>query len=239
MKWRYLQWIFIVLLVTSGCSASKQARSVDHSGFLGGLYTQMHEGKEGEALLVYHNPNTDKYPKGHFTKILLDPVLVYREPTSRLDGVSQKEAQLAADTFYALIHDNLSKDYEMVKKPGGNTLRFQIAIVGLEKSNPTLDVVSSVPAPYNVLGLSSALTNLTTGKALFKGEAAIELKVSDGDTGDLIYAGVDRRVGGNDLNGESLDSWGDVHAAFKYWAEMTRYRLCQSREETKCVEPES
>ncbi len=239
MKYRNWQFALLAILVLSGCSASKQARSVEHSGFLGGLYTQMQEGKEGEALLVYHNPKADKVPKGYYTKILLDPVLVYRGLSSHTVGVPQEEAQLAADTFYALIHENLSKDYDMVKKPGPNTLRFQIAIVGLEKSNPTLDVISSVPAPYNVLGLSSALTNLSTGKALFKGEVAIEMKVSDGHSGELWYAGVDRRVGGNALNAESFNSWGDVHAAFKYWAEITRYRLCQSREETKCVKPKS
>jgi len=239
MNWRYLQLGLIVILVASGCSATKQASSVEHSGFLGGLYPQMQEGKEGQALLVYHNPKADKYPKGYFTKILLDPVLVYRGVPSRMADVTQEEAQLAADTFYALIQENLSKDYEMVKKPGPNTLRFQIALVGLEKSNPTLDVVSSTPAPYNVLGLTSALKALTTGRGLFKGEAEIELKVSDGHTGELLYAGIDRRFGGQGINSEILDSWNDVHAAFKYWAEMTRYRLCQSREETKCVEPES
>ncbi len=115
-------------------------------------------------------------------------------------------------------------------------MRFQIALIGVDKSIPVLDVISSVPAPYNVAATSSTLVNLFRGKALFKGEATIELKVSDGKTGELWYAGVDRRVGSNALGWESFDSWSDVHKAFKYWAEMTRYRLCQSRGEEDCKE---
>lgn len=239
MNWRNVPLAVIVILVCSGCSATKQARSVEQSGFLGHIYPLMQKGQEGEALLVYHHPKAKEKPKGYYKKILLDPVLIYRGQKARMEGVTLAEAQLAADTFYAMIYENLSKDYEMVKKPGPNTLRIQIALVGLEKSNPTLDIISSVPAPYNVLGLSSALVNLSTGKALYKGEAAIESKVSDGHTGKLLYAGIDRRVGGNALNSESFDSWSDVNRAFIYWAEMTRYRLCQSREEKNCIEPES
>ncbi len=42
--------------------------------------------------------------------------------------IPQDQAQLMADTFYALIYQEVSKDYEMVDKPGPKTLRAQIAI---------------------------------------------------------------------------------------------------------------
>ena len=239
-NWRCISLFAVVVMLTFvGCSASKQARVVhQYSGFLGDLYPLMQEGKEGEALLVYNNPNNPPAPSRYYTKILLDPVLIYRGKQARMQGVSQEDAQLAADTFYAIIHEELSKDYEMVKKPGEHTLRMQIAIVKLEESIPALDVVSSVPLPYNMLGLSSALVNLSSGKALFKGEAVIEAKITDGHTGEIRGATIDRRVGGNDLNGESFDSWADVNAAFKFWAQEARYRLCLSRGDKDCVQPE-
>ena len=242
INWRFLQLAIIVILVVGGCTASNQARSVQqsqYSGFLGDLYPLMQEGKDGEALLVYNNPNNPPSPSRYYTKILLDPVLIYRGRLARMEGVTQEEAQLAANTFYAMIHEELSKDYEMVSKPGEHTLRMQIAIVKLEQSIPALDVVSSVPAPYNVLGLSSALAKLGTGKALFKGEAAIEAKITDGHTGEIRGATIDRRVGGNDLNAESFDSWADVNAAFRFWAQEARYRLCLSRGEQRCPKPEA
>ena len=44
---------FVVLGLLAGCGATKQARDVDQSGFLGDIYPKLREGKEGEALLVY------------------------------------------------------------------------------------------------------------------------------------------------------------------------------------------
>ncbi len=230
---------FLTLLLIFGCSTTKQARTVGESGFLGDIYPLMEEGKEGEPLLVYHNIKaTKKIPKDYYTKILLDPILIYRGQKESMEGISQSVAQLIADTFYALINEELSKDYEMVKIPGKNTLRIKIAVVALSESTPILDVISSTPAPFNAFQASSSLVDLATGKALFKGEASIELIVSDGQRGELLFAGIDRRVGSNKLDSEIFDSWSDVDQALKYWAEMTRYRLCQSREEPNCQMPD-
>jgi hypothetical protein len=41
----------------AGCAASQQARDVKESGFLGDDYALPREGKEGETLLVYRNPD--------------------------------------------------------------------------------------------------------------------------------------------------------------------------------------
>ena len=46
---------------------------------------------------------------------MLDPVLIFRGPESRMDGISQEQAQRMADTFSALIYQELSKDYEHVR----------------------------------------------------------------------------------------------------------------------------
>ncbi|MGH6948275.1 MAG: hypothetical protein ACREDZ_13170, partial [Kiloniellales bacterium] len=41
----------------AGCAASQQARDVKESGFLGDDYALLRPGKEGEALLIYRNPD--------------------------------------------------------------------------------------------------------------------------------------------------------------------------------------
>src|SRR4026207_1474465 len=44
--------VFVSLVVLlAACSPTKQARSVETTGFLGTLYPLMHKGEEGEALL--------------------------------------------------------------------------------------------------------------------------------------------------------------------------------------------
>ncbi len=229
--------LFALLLVVTliGCAATKQARSVDKMGFLKDLYPLMHDGKDLEALLVYRNPKIATIPRGTYKKFMLDPVLVFRGSESKMKGIPQQDAQLVADTFYALIYQELSKDNEMVAQPGPNTLRAQVAITHLEESMPTLDIVSSIPAPMNFLALGSTLKGITTGKPGFVGEAAIEVRVTDAQSGEVLWAAVDRRVGKKKLDAESFDSWADVYESLRYWAEQTRWRLCKERgQRTDC-----
>lgn len=232
----------IVVWMTSGCAATKQARTVEKLGFLKDLYPLMRHGNEenGESLLLYRNPKIPSIPKGSYTKFILDPVLIFRGPESRLQGIPQDQMQLLADTFYALIYQEISKDYEMVTTPGPHTLRTQVAMTHLERSWPMLDVVSSVPAPMNFLAAGSTLKTVATGKPAFTGEAVIEAKLSDAQTGEVLSAAVDRRVGKKKLDAESFNSWADVYESLRYWAENGRYQLCRARGVlTDCVKPKA
>ena len=241
MNIRLLSILLVVgLLCNAACGATKQARTVDRLGFLKDLYPKMVEGNEdaGESLLLYKNPRVAQIPPNTYTKIMLDPVLVFRGPHSKMQGISQEQAQLMADTFYALIYQEISKDYQMVDKPGPDTLRAQVAITHLEESWPMLDVVSTIPAPMNAFAVGSMLKNVATGKPAFKGEAVIEAKITDSQSGEVLRAGVDRRVGGKKLNAESFNSWADVYESLRYWAENGRYQLCKARQpHTDCPKP--
>ena len=237
---RLLSFLLIVgILAGPACAATKQARTVERLGFLKDLYPKMVEGNEdaGESLLIYRNPRVAQIPPNTYKKFMLDPVLVFRGPQSKMEGISQEQAQLMADTFYALIYQEVSKDYEMVDKPGADTLRAQVAMTHLEESWPMLDVVSSIPAPMNFLAAGSLLKTVATGKPAFKGEAVIEAKVTDSQTGEVLRAGVDRRVGKKRLSAESFNSWADVYESLRYWAENGRYQLCQARHQKDCTKP--
>lgn len=232
--------LMAVVLGLSGCAATKQARTVEKLGFLKELYPLMSEGNEnaGESLLIYKSPKVALIPPNTYTKFMLDPVLIFRGPESRMHGISQDQAQLMADTFYALIYQEVSKDYDMVDKPGPNTLRVQIAITHLEESWPMLDVVSGIPAPMNALAAGSLLKTVATGKPAFTGEAVIEAKVTDAQTGEVLRAAVDRRVGKKKLDADSFNSWSDVYESLRYWAENGRYQLCKARGvRTDCPKP--
>jgi hypothetical protein len=241
MSIRLLSILLIAgILAIAGCGATKQARTVERLGFLKDLYPRMTEGDEnvGESLLIYKNPRVALIAPNTYKKFMLDPVLVFRGPQSKMQGITQDQAQLMADTFYALIYQEISKDYEMVDKPSADALRAQVAITHLEESWPMLDVVSTIPAPMNVLAAGSMLKNVATGKPAFKGEAVIEAKVTDSQTGEVLRAGVDRRVGTKKLSAESFNSWADVYESLRYWAENGRYQLCKARQLHKdCPKP--
>ncbi len=238
----HCRWIILsiaVFLSLAACAPTKHARSVEPSGFLHDLYPQMRKGTDDEALLVYRNQQVEWSEKATYDKILLDPVMIWRGPESKVRGLDQKTAQIIADAFYAILYQELAKDYQMVREPGPRTFRLQAALTEAEQSLPVLDIISSVPAPFNVAFVASTIKTLATGKPLFKGAASLEGKLMDGVTGEVLAAAVDRRVGGRFLDAEVFDSWNDVHAALAYWAQLTRFRLCQLRKQSNCVSPGS
>ena len=237
---RRLLLCVVLFIFAASCHPTKQARSVETSGFLGDLYPLMHKGNEGEALLLYRSPNVDRIPSGTYRKMWLDRAEIWAEPTS--DPAKLAQSQNVANLLYALTYQSLAKDYEMVEQPGPGTLHIQAAITRADPAYVVLRAVSTIPAPMNALAVASALKNLGTGKPLFVGDASLEVKLSDSMTQEVLGASADRRVGNKRLDADSFDSWDDVHKALIYWSEKIRYRFCQERhakgiEDRPCVLP--
>jgi hypothetical protein len=223
----------------AGCAATQQARDVETSaaaagsGFLGADYALLRPGEEDEALMIYRASNANW---AAYDKIKLDPVTIWAGEESAFEDFSQPDRQALADTFYTVLHETLSQDYEMVNELGPGVLQVQTALTDAQTSNPVLDTISTVLP----IGLAVAQTkNLLTGKPSFVGEASAEARVLDGQTGQLLAAAVDRRVGGKALGGRPLNSWDDARRAYQYWAEQLRYRLCVERGGADCVQPDA
>jgi hypothetical protein len=107
-------------LLLAGCAASQQARDVSESGFLGNDYALLREGKEGEALLVYRNPDA---AWSSYDKIKLDPVTIWAGEESAFEDFSKPERQELADTLYTMLAEELSQDFQMVDELGPGVLQ--------------------------------------------------------------------------------------------------------------------
>jgi hypothetical protein len=217
-------------IMVAGCAETKRARDVEHKGYLIDA-SILEKGGEDEALYRYINPKAD-WPS--YSKILLDPVINLRGAELAKEGVPLEDLQRLADNFYLLLYKELETDYEMVTEPGPRTLRIQVAITDMQESWATTDTITSViPVGMAI----SAGSEFVTGKPSFVGEATIEGKVTDARTGQLLGAGVDRRVGGDNIEA-SVDSWDDVNKIMEIWSKMFRFRLCKLRGERDCFRPE-
>jgi hypothetical protein len=71
-----------------------------------------------------------------------------------------------------------------------------------------------------------------TGKPSFTGEASVEAKVIDANTGELLGAGVDRRIADRNLE-TAMDTWDAVTRVEEIWAKMLGYRLCKARAKSR------
>lgn len=216
----------------TGCGSTRQARDVQASSYLGSYRSQLEASPADGALRVLKNPAAD-WPSYH--KILLTPVLIWDGGSSNLDSRQREDLQRLADSFYDMLYLRLSKDYEMTDQPSADTMRIQVAITHAEKSWVAPAFVSkAIPQ----LRAADTLWNFASGKPAFAGEIAVEFKVHDTQTGELLAAGADRRVGGQKLiDKEIFNSWGDVKHSLEFWTEGAAYRLCMLRNGTGCIEP--
>ncbi len=232
--------ILALMLVVTGCAATQEAKSVEKSGFLGdysmlkeGERSTFRQGVENQALLVYKNPAADwrKYKK-----IWLDPVTVWMsQKDSQLKDVSVEDRQRLAALLWSNLDEQLRKDYVMTSQAGPDVMRVQVAITEAGESNAVLDTVTSVIPQTRLL---SGMVSLGRGVSLFTGSSSVEMKVTDTEKGTLLLAAVDRRGGTKSLMGVT-NSWNDVEQAYRFWAEKSRYRLCQWRGGMDCVEPKA
>ena len=234
-----VNWLLRVVLLSAlalliGCttSQSKQARTVEKSGFLGD-YSMLSPGGEGEALLFYENPEAN-WPS--YNKIFLAPVAYYGGRDTYPKGFTRADLQKLVNRFYYILYNDLAEDYQMVDEPAPHTLRIQVALTSVGESSQTADSVSAV-APVIVNPIRNFAGSLS-GETVFAGQASIEAKITDGLTGKLLYAAVDRRVGQRSTSGSSTRRTADVEEIMWYWGDLARYRLCTLRGGEECIRPE-
>ena len=223
--------LLVSAMVLSGCAGTQQAKKAEKSGFLDD-YSILRKGGDDDALLVYRNADANW---ASYKKVMIDPVTVWMGKGSKLQEVSKADRQSLADNLYARLNEQLKQDYMIVTQPGPGVLRISAAITEATESNVAMDTISSVVPQMRLL---SGAKSLATGTSSFVGTAGVEAKITDGDSGDLLAAAVDRRGGTKGLSG-ATNSWNDVEESYQYWAAKTRHRLCQWRRGTNCVEPEA
>jgi len=127
-----------------------------------------------------------------YKKIQLDPVTVWLGPNSKMQEMKPEDRQRLANTLWSQLNEQLSKDYGMTKQLGPDVMRVQVAITEGEASNTTMAAVFTIVPQLSTL---STGTSMETGVAAFAASASAEIKVTDGATGTLLFAGVDRRGG--------------------------------------------
>jgi hypothetical protein len=222
----------LALVFLTACVTSRQARDVKPGGFLGDSAALLRKGTAGEDPLLIHRKDGTKW--NAYDKVLLDPVTIWSEKPSTLPAAEQADYQKLVDSFHVTLRDKLAKSYSIVDAPAPGALRIQTAIINGRQANNTLKV-AKVIAPY--AGFADVLWTFVTGKPAFTGEVTLEYMIKDAASGELLAAGADRRVGGNQLGKQTFTTWGDVQNILTYWSDLAVYRLCVDRYDTNCQKP--
>jgi len=219
-------------LFLGACTTTRQARSVTPSGFLGESSALLERGKSGdEALLVYRNKST---AWRSYDKIILKPVTIWKIADSTLTPEQLADYQTLVDSFNATLLEKLSRTYQLTPTAAPGTLRIEAAIVNAAQAIAPLKVAKTI-APYG--GVADFLWTFATGKPAFSGEVSIEYMIRDSQSDELLAAGVDKRVGGNQLGKATFSNWGDVRNILTYWSDTMVYSLCVDRAAGPCEKP--
>jgi hypothetical protein len=218
-----------IMLMLAGCGTSRRADEVEPQGFLGD-YSMLTPGAEGQVVLRYVNTDADW---AKYDKVLIDPVTVWGSGRDR--DIPEADLQTAANFMHTELQRELGKDFELVSAPAPDTLRITAALTDAEPANQTMVVISNV-VPLAMA--TSGAYEYVTGEPTWQGEAAAEAKITDAETGELLAAAVDRRMGGRSM-ASAETSWTDVNNILTYWAQLTRFRLCEQQGRAGCEVPQT
>jgi len=221
--------VMAVALPLAGCGVgSYQARSVDLKESPLVNPDILVQGTDDQALYRYVNPKADIK---RYTKVLVEPVLISKD--GQLDKDELENYQKLANNAFVYLTQELEKDYRIVRAPEPGALRVQMAIVDADSSKPVRNTLST----FVPVGMALSLVKYTAvGKQSGVGEITAQMKITDAQTGELLGAAADRRVGGKELS-KLWSSWHNADDALQYWAKRLSFSLCEMRGGANCVKP--
>lgn len=226
----------IILLIAianlfNGCAPTTQARNVQPSDFLDEYHSTLQAGPKDRMLWAYRNPTTDW---AMYNKVWLRPVRIGEGLSSKLPSHERHDLLALAGSLEDLLYLKLSKDHKMAESSTAGTMLIQVAITRREERPTAPALWSSVAQELQAVATIYTLA----GKPPFAGEVTAEFMIRNAQTGELLAAGADRRVGRqNRIDREAVNSWDDVKNGLEFLADLSAYRLCVLRGRSSCVQP--
>lgn len=210
-----------VMMLLASCATTYQTRGVKPSGFLKNP-EQLQEGKKGQALFVYVNPEAD-FTK--YKKILMEPVVAYASDDSKLAKLPEDERKPLLDYLDATMREQMGKDYELVSSPGPDVMRMRVAMCDGKGAKVVLNTVTTILP----IGLAvSTLQRLAVGTHSAVAQTHVEMELLDSQSGERLAAAIDERAGRKiTLRFDKFSKWEHVRDAFDWWAKHARARLAE------------
>ena len=221
--------LLLVSVMTPAQDSAKQQEPPSRkvSGFLddySGLYP---DPKNGDLLIYEKNKDVLKT----YHKFLIEPITIYVLPEAEDRGIDPDDLDRLARYFADAITDELddSDRYEVVTEPGPGVAVVRIAITNVEPTgggkNTALTAGAAAASVAVVPGAGLLAPRLSVGKAGIEGE------ILDSVSGERIVAFVMGKSGRRWFSGfNAYKKWGDIEAAFRFFAKNLRTRLDQANE---------
>jgi len=211
---------FALVTALSACTTTQAAKVElphDHCAYLApDICSKLTPGPAGGVSLRYIAPNVNW---SQYTKVMISPVTVWGGVKK---DVGAADAQYLANYLYQAMVKQVGAKFQLVDEPGPGVMKLQIALTNAETAVPVLRTISMLIPQARVL---ATLKYVATGSYPFVGSAQGEAEVTDSVTGQVLVAGVDRRIGGGSLETAAQWQLGDAQNVMDNWAALTATRL--------------
>jgi hypothetical protein len=227
------QFVFLSLLIICALAIGFTVQAQDSakqqtpdsrevSGFLGDYSALVPDAKNGDLLLYEKDPSALK----KYNKFIVDPVTIYLLPSAAARGIDADDLERLAQYFQKAVTDELTKSgrYEIVTSPGPDVLELNVAITNVVptggKKNAAVKGATTAATMAVAPGASLLVPRVSVGSVNIEGE------MLDSTSGERMVAFVTGKGGKRWFSGlKTVKKWGDIEAAFRYWAKDFRERL--------------
>ncbi|SSW65166.1 DUF3313 domain-containing protein [Achromobacter agilis] len=166
--------------LAAGCSTAPTSQE---SGFLPDYSLLRQEpALGGGTRLLYVNP---AFTPAHYTAVWLDPVVYYPEPRPSED-VSMETLVQIRNAVNETLRRKVGQQVRLADRAGPGVAHVRIALTAVGTATQSLEVYQYIPIALVMTGAKAALEGGLPRNAT----VAIESRVTDSMSGDLLYASV-------------------------------------------------
>ena len=150
---------------------------------------------------------------------MIEPVTFWGDETSK---VSLADQHRFVNFFYVALDQELSKQFQVADQEGPDVVELHVALIDVAAATPGLRTITIVIPQARLLG---TIRRGVTDSYPFVGGAQAEFRLTDSATGEVLAAGVDRRIGGGSASTAAQWQWGDAENVMRAWAKLAAERL--------------
>ena len=217
-------WSFLVVgagaVLLAACTTTQEAKMAQADikcGFIGPVCSQLKTGAPGQQIAwLYTNPAVD-WTK--YKKLMLQPVTYWDDEKSK---VSVEDQHRLTNFLYATLEQEMTKQFQVSDQDGPDVMQLQIALIDTAAATPVLRTITMAIPQARIL---ATIKRGITGSYPFVGGVQAEFKLTDSLTGEVLAAGVDRRIGGGNISTAAQWQWGDAENVMKAWSKLAAERL--------------
>ncbi|MEM8713503.1 MAG: DUF3313 domain-containing protein [Planctomycetota bacterium] len=199
----------VSLVVFTSCATTRRAGGQELTGFLQ-HYDEMTTAPRGAQ-----HWRSDTFNPSNYDSVRIEAIEVLDDDEQTSDGRSA-DADRLVTRFVERLEEGFEREgWRKRSAVGGHSLALHIAFTELSGTNPVGNTLTRVPLPSTqLIKLGSRLF----GFEVFVGSVAAEMRVVDGETGELLLEAYGRRVGNHSIR-NIASRWGDVEDAMDLFAD--------------------